>query len=158
MPTTRILVVCLGNICRSPTAEAALKEAATEAGIDLDVRSAGTGDWHVGCPPDARMRKAAAAEGLEIGGHAEQVSPAALRTSDLVLAMDQQNLADLQALASVQHIATPVRLFRDFDPEASSGAEVPDPYFGGQEGFAEVVAMVRRTARALIQELAARRS
>ena len=94
-----VLTVCLGNICRSPTAEAALREAAEQEGTELAVRSAGTGDWHVGRPPDERMRRAAAAEGLNLSGVAAQVTPDDLAQADLVLAMDRANLADLQDFA-----------------------------------------------------------
>lgn len=150
-----VLTVCLGNICRSPTAEAALREAAAEAGVDLEVRSAGTGNWHVGEPPDARMRSAAAEVGLELSGTAEQVDADALREADLVLAMDRSNLAALERLALLADIDTPIRLFREFDPEADGGLEVPDPYYGGTDGFAEVVAIARRTAREVVAHLTA---
>jgi protein-tyrosine phosphatase len=149
-----VLTVCLGNICRSPTAEAALREAAAAAGFDLEVRSAGTGDWHVGDPPDARMRAAAAEVGLELSGAAAQVDAAALRDADLVLAMDRSNLAALERLALLADIDTPIRLYREFDPEADGALEVPDPYYGGPDGFAEVVAIARRTAREVVAHLA----
>jgi protein-tyrosine phosphatase len=153
-PRPVVLTVCLGNICRSPTAEAALREAAAEAGMDLEVRSAGTGDWHVGGPPDARMRTAAAEVGLELTGVAAQVDADALRGADLVLAMDRSNLAALERLALLADVATPIHLFREFDPEADGQLEVPDPYYGGPEGFAEVVRIARRTARAVVAHLA----
>ncbi|TVS18057.1 MAG: low molecular weight phosphotyrosine protein phosphatase [Gammaproteobacteria bacterium] len=149
-----VLAVCLGNICRSPTAEAALREAADELGVELDVRSAGTGDWHVGHPPDPRMREAAAAQGLSLSGTAEQVDAASLDASHLVLAMDRSNLADLQRLAHVAQVSTDIRLFRDFDPEAGGDADVPDPYYGGPDGFVEVVRMVRRTSRQVVELIA----
>jgi protein-tyrosine phosphatase len=152
--TTTVLAVCLGNICRSPTAEAALREAAAEAGLDLHVRSAGTGDWHVGSPPDRRMRSAAAEVGLTIDGTAEQVDAHMLDEADLVLAMDRSNLRDLERLAATAEVTTPIRLFRAFDPEPGDG-EVPDPYYGGPDGFVEVVDIVRRTAREVVRHLAA---
>lgn len=144
-----VLMVCLGNICRSPTAEATLVAAAAEAGVDIEVRSAGTGSWHVGAPPDARMRDAAAAAGIDLRGSARQVDAGALRDADLVLAMDRGNLADLQRLARRAGVDTPIRLFRDFDPETTDDREVPDPYYGGPDGFAAVVAICRRTSAAL---------
>jgi protein-tyrosine phosphatase len=153
-PPLVVLTVCLGNICRSPTAEAALREAAAAAGVDLEVRSAGTGDWHVGRPPDDRMRVAAADAGLELTGVAAQVDADALRAADLVLAMDRSNLAVLQRLALLADVTTPIRLFREFDPEADGQLEVPDPYYGGAEGFAEVVRIARRTAREVVAHLA----
>lgn len=150
-----VLAVCLGNICRSPTAEAALLEAAQEQGIDLEVRSAGTGDWHVGRPPDARMQEAAAQLGLMLSGRAKQVDEADLEAADLVLAMDRSNQADLMQLAQRSGVTTPIRLFRDFDPEAAGQLDVPDPYYGGPEGFTEVVIMVRRVARCIVTQIAA---
>lgn len=149
-----VLTVCLGNICRSPTAEAALREAAQEAGMPLAVYSAGTGDWHVGRPPDERMRRAAAAEGLHLSGVAAQVTPVDLEEADLVLAMDRSNLADLQDLADRAGVDARIRLYREFDPAATDGdRDVPDPYYGGPDGFAEVVRMVRRTAPRVLDHL-----
>jgi protein-tyrosine phosphatase len=148
-----VLVVCLGNICRSPTAEATIREAAAAVGADLEVRSAGTGSWHLGSSPDERMTQAAAEVGLTLDGVAEQVDAAALEDADLVLAMDRSNLADLRRLAAAAGIDTPIRLFREFDPEAGGELEVPDPYYGGPDGFVEVVAIARRTARAVVEHL-----
>lgn len=153
MTTPTVLTVCLGNICRSPTAEAAIREAAAEASVDLEVRSAGTGSWHVGKPADARMRAAAAEAGLDLDGTAEQVDADMLREADLVLAMDRSNLHDLKQLADQEQITTPIMLFREFDPSPGDG-EVPDPYYGGEEGFIEVVEMVTRTAREVVKHVA----
>ena len=152
-----VLAVCLGNICRSPTAEAALREAADSAGVDLEVHSAGTGRWHLGDPPDARMRRAAAQQGLTLTGVAEQVDADALAEADLVLAMDRRNLADLQQLAAGRGVDTPIRLYREFDPEAGDDLEVPDPYYGGPNGFVEVVEVVRRAAPGVVAHLAGER-
>jgi len=153
----RILTVCLGNICRSPTAEAALVEAAAELGVALEVASAGTGDWHVGAPPDERMRSASAAVGLELRGTAQQIDEQLLAWADVVLVMDRANLRDVRAVAQRTGVDTPVMLFRSFDPVTERAerdhAEVPDPYYGGPEGFADVVEMCRRTARAIISDL-----
>lgn len=145
-----VLVVCMGNICRSPTGEAALVEAARELGLPLEVASAGTGDWHVGHPPDPRMVDAASAVGLELSGTAELVDAQRLEAADLVLAMDAANLRDLERLAGSTGITTPIRRFREFDPEAHGDLDVADPYHGGPDGFADVVATCRRTARALV--------
>lgn len=160
VPAGRVLMVCLGNICRSPTAEAALVAAADEAGVALEVASAGTGDWHLGQAPNPPMRAAAAADGLALRGVAQQVDGELLAWADLVLAMDHTNLADVRRIAAESGVTTPVRLFRAFDPEVVvPGAdrapsdeevpEVPDPYGGGPEGFEEVVRICRRTARAI---------
>lgn len=145
----RILFVCLGNICRSPTAEAAMKEAAADAGLDLVVDSAGTGSWHVGDSPDPRMRSAAADMDLIIDGVARQVRPADFEEFDLLVAMDRQNLRDLEALAPGEEAARKLRLFRQFQPDAD-GQEVPDPYYGGPEGFNRVVRIARESAAGLV--------
>lgn len=153
--TGRILTVCLGNICRSPTAEAALVEAAAEAGVDLEVASAGTGDWHLGQPPNPQMRSAASAVGLELRGTAQQVDPELLDWADLVLVMDRSNRTDVTRIAEAAGVTTPIVLFRRFDPGAEDrdtdrSDEVPDPYGGAVEGFEEVVRISRRTARAIV--------
>lgn len=152
-----VLTVCLGNICRSPTAAAAIAEAAAHAGVEVEVRSAGTGDWHLGSPPDRRMRAAAADEGLTLEGTAEQVDAQRLDEADLVLVMDRRNLADVQRLAEAGGVEADIRLFRAFDPQGQDDLEVPDPYYGGPDGFTEVVAITRRTAAEVVAHLAARR-
>jgi protein-tyrosine phosphatase len=149
-----VLTVCLGNICRSPTAAAALQEAARDAGVAVEVRSAGTGSWHIGHPPDARMRSAGTDAGLSIEGTAEQVDAAAIAAADLVLAMDRSNLEALQRLAEEADLRTPIHLFREFDPVADGPEDVPDPYYGAADGFAEVVAICRRTAGHVVDHLA----
>jgi protein-tyrosine phosphatase len=150
----RILVVCLGNICRSPTAEAALKEALRDAGLEERVRvdSAGTGDWHLGEPPDERMTRAAASVGLALEGQACQITAADFETAELILVMDRANLRDVLAMAPDDSAREKVRLFREFDPEADRD-EVPDPYYGGDEGFHEVVRIARRSARNVVDEV-----
>jgi protein-tyrosine phosphatase len=151
----RILVVCLGNICRSPTAEAALRAAVEEAGLGdrVTVDSAGTGDWHIGYPPDERMARAAALHGLTLSGRARQVAAAELAEADLVLAMDRQNLADLQAMAAGRDdVLARLHLYRDFEP-GGQGADVPDPYYGGADGFAEVVRIVRAAAAGVVDHV-----
>lgn len=146
--TTRVLLVCLGNICRSPTAEAAVREAAADAGVDLEVDSAGTGAWHVGEPPDRRMTSAAAEDGLHLSGRARQVRVEDFADFHLVVAMDASNRDDLLRLAPDEGARSRVRLFRDYAGEP--GAGVPDPYYGGPDGFREVVAIVRRAAAGLV--------
>jgi protein-tyrosine phosphatase len=148
----RVLAVCLGNICRSPAAEAAIAEAASAAGVDIEVDSAGTGAYHVGEPPDERMRRAAAEAGLAISGRARQFEPADFETFDLIVVMDRSNLRDVVGLAPDEAAIGRVRLFRSFDPTADD-LDVPDPYYGGPDGFARVVAMVRRAAAGLVAEM-----
>lgn len=150
--TMRLLTVCLGNICRSPTAQAAILEAAAEAGLDLEVDSAGTGDWHIGELPDQRMRTAAEAAGLRLESRGRQVEPTDLEDYDLLLPMDHDNLRVLESMAG--DAPARIELFRTWDPLADGDLEVPDPYYGGERGFTEVVEICRRTARALVQDLA----
>jgi protein-tyrosine phosphatase len=141
-----IALVCLGNICRSPMADVVLQQRLAGR-ADIEVRSAGTGDWHVGHPMDDRAAATLRARGYDPSRHrARQVAPDWLDRFDLVLAMDESNLRDLGGRSDR------VRLFRDFDP-VGTGGEVPDPYYGGGEGFEEVLAMVERTADALVEEL-----
>ncbi len=149
----RILLVCLGNICRSPTAEAALREALAEAGLDdrVTVDSAGTGDWHLGESPDPRMVDAAAAAGLTVDGTARQITAADFQ-ADLILVMDAANLRDVRALAPDDAARAKVRLYREFEENADD-TEVPDPYYGGSEGFAAVVDVARAGARGVVRHL-----
>lgn len=149
----RILFVCLGNICRSPLAEGLFRHHVESAGLSsrFAIDSAGTGDWHIGKPPDARMCATALDQGLDIRHQrARQFRPADIDDQDLILAMDRENLRNVKALGrgELSHI----RLFRDFDPEPEDG-EVPDPYYGGAEGFREVFRIVDRTSRALLEQL-----
>jgi protein-tyrosine phosphatase len=154
-----VLTVCLGNICRSPTAEAAIREVAAARGVAVEVRSAGTGDWHVGASPDERMTAAAATVDLVLDGAAEQVTADHLAAADLVVAMDRQNLADLERLAAACGATTPIRLFRAFDDAslATGDLEVPDPYYGGPDGFDQVVALCRAAAAGVVAHLAGER-
>ncbi len=149
----RILFVCLGNICRSPAAEAVFAALAAEAGRahDLAVDSAGTGNWHAGEQADARMRQAARARGVAITSIARQVTHADFERFDLILGMDASNVSALHRLAPAIH-RSKIRLFRELDPEAP-GEDVPDPYYGGADGFEEVLDIVTRTGHAWLIEL-----
>jgi protein-tyrosine phosphatase len=155
----RILFVCMGNICRSPTAAGVMRSLLEEAGLagSVVVDSAGTGGWHVGEPPDERATSAARRRGLTLEGAARQVRPQDFRDFDLLLAMDRRNLRELQALAPDREARAKVRLLREFDP-ASPGApdlDVPDPYYGGERGFEDVLDMVEAACRGLLAELRA---
>lgn len=153
-PTTSVLFVCLGNICRSPLAEGVFRHLARERGLDdtLRIESAGTGSWHVGNPPDPRSVEVAARHGIRLESRARVVVPEDAERFDLILAMDRANLADLAALFGAG--GGRLRLFRDFDPEGEDGdLDVPDPYYGGAEGFNRVYTMVHRTASALLDHL-----
>jgi low molecular weight protein-tyrosine phosphatase len=154
---TRVLFVCMGNICRSPTAEGVFRALVREEGLEerIEIDSAGTGDWHVGEPPDSRSAEAAARRGIEIDGSARQFSPDDFEAFDLILAMDERNRAALLELAPDDAARAKVRLFREFDP-ASNGAadlDVPDPYFGGEQGFEHVLDLVDAAARGLLDQL-----
>lgn len=157
----RILCVCLGNICRSPTAEGVLRHKLREAGLgdDVDVESAGTGGWHVGHGPDERASAAAAARGIALESRAERFERDHFDDFDLILAMDRQNLADMRSLAPHAAAEGKLHLFREFDPEAAAAGdlEVPDPYYGGDQGFEDVLDMVERAADGLIEEIRAAR-
>ena len=150
----RILFVCLGNICRSPTAEAVVRAlAALEAPeLGLEVDSAGTAGYHLGEPPDPRMRAAAARRGYNLNAlRARIVEPRDFERFDLILAMDRENLAVLQRRAP-EEVRERVRLFLEFAPHAEP-QEVPDPYYGGPNGFEEVLDLVEAAARGLLNDL-----
>ncbi len=151
----KILVVCLGNICRSPTAEAVLRSVFEQAGLGerVEIDSAGTGDWHIGSPPDRRMTEAAARAGITLGGKARQVLAEELAGHDLILAMDRHNLFDLRAMAAGdQDLLDRIHLMRDFEP-GGGGLDVPDPYYGGPDGFTEVVEIITRAARGVLDHV-----
>ena len=145
----RIGVVCLGNICRSPTAEVVLDSLLDKAGLlgTVEVASCGTGTWHLGEAMDSRAASILSAAGYDASRHrASKFDDVWLDDFDLVLAMDQQNLTDIGGRASR------VAMFRDFDP-VDTGADVPDPYYGGLGGYEEVLRMVERTGTAIVAAL-----
>ena len=151
----RLLFVCLGNICRSPTAEGVMRRLVREAGLEdeIEVESAGTGDWHLGEPPDARAAAAAGGRGIVLEGAARQVTREDLRAFDLVLAADRDNRAALLALADGDvAVRGRIRMLRDFDPASAAGGQldVPDPYFGGADGFDHVLDLVDAACRGLL--------
>lgn len=148
----RILAVCAGNICRSPAAEAAIVEAAGEAGLEVEVDSAGTGSWHIGQPPHPESVAAGARAGLLVDGRARKVIAADFDRFDIIVAMDRANLKDLIALAPSKEAQAKLRLFRTYDPEAAS-AEVPDPWGGPAAGYEETVRIVRAAAKGLVAEV-----
>jgi protein-tyrosine phosphatase len=151
----KVLVVCLGNICRSPAGEAALREAAAEAGLDLVVDSAGTGPWHVGDPPNPQIRAAGDRAGLAIDGRARQVTASTdLENYDLILAMDRSNLHALRQIAP--DLSERMHLYRSFDPHADHD-EMPDPYGLADEVFDDTVDRARSGARAIVGAIQAGR-
>lgn len=153
----KILTVCAGNICRSPAAEAAIREAATSQGLDVVVDSAGTGSWHIGEPPHPQAVEAGARVGLHIEGRARRFSPADYERFDVIVVMDRTNLRDVLALAPDLESRARVRLFRTYDPNSEED-EVPDPWGGPDEGYDDVVEMVRAAATGLVDSLSTVRS
>ncbi len=153
-----VCFVCLGNICRSPTAEVILCQLARDAGLDdrIEIDSAGTSDWNSGGPPDARSAAEAARRGLQMRGIARPFLAADLERFDYVLAMDRQNLHDLRALARGGHSRARVSLLRDFDPASAPGSDVPDPYSGPGDGFARVFDLCHAACVGLLAELESR--
>jgi len=143
----RILCVCLGNICRSPTAEAVLRQM---AGADFELDSAGTGNWHVGKPPYGPAIAAAASRGYDLSSlRARQFRSRDFDDFDLILAMDRQNLADLEALRPADN-ETPIRLIMDFAIDAAVN-EVPDPYYTGD--FDEALTLIESAAEGLMAKI-----
>jgi len=151
----RILFVCLGNIVRSPLAENMFRHLANQAGVGhrYQVDSAGTGGWHVGERPDARMRRVAARRGFKYDGRARQFSPRDFDRFDWIIAMDAGNRRDLERMARTQADRDKIRLLREFDPLGGPRAAVPDPYYGGIRGFEEVYDIVERSCRGLLEAL-----
>jgi len=152
-----VLFVCLGNICRSPTAEGVMAHLLHEMGLEgqIEIDSAGIGGWHVGSAPDTRATGAAECRGVTLEGAARQVTADDFAGFDLLLAMDRQNAADLHELAPDDQARRKVRLLREFDPEAVAAGEldVPDPYYGGADGFEDVLDLVTRACQGLLAEL-----
>jgi protein-tyrosine phosphatase len=155
-PGSSVLFVCMGNICRSPTAEGVFRELANRSGLGetLLVDSAGTGDWHVGAPPDRRAVQAAKRRGYDLSLlRARQVEPADFARFGWILAMDQQNLRALEAMRPVDYPGH-VGLLLALAPELGID-EVPDPYYGGPAGFEHVLDLVERASTALLDRVRA---
>ncbi|MEM9838241.1 MAG: low molecular weight protein-tyrosine-phosphatase [Pseudomonadota bacterium] len=142
---TSVLFVCLGNICRSPTAEGVFRKRAAGAGLDVTIDSAGTGAWHAGEPPDPRMTKAAARRGYDLSTiRARRVDDGDGYTFDHIIAMDASNLADLKDRALPDWTANVSMLLN---------RDVPDPYYGGPEGFDHVIDLIEQGVDDLLSEL-----
>ncbi|MFZ7090313.1 low molecular weight protein-tyrosine-phosphatase [Primorskyibacter sp. 2E233] len=148
--TQRILFVCLGNICRSPSAEGVVRQMAEAQGLDLTLDSAGTGPWHVGESPYGPMQRTAAARGYDLSGQrARMIAAEDFQRFDLILAMDADNLRTLQRMRPPQSDAT-LKLFTDYAPELHTDA-VPDPYY--TRDFDGTLTMVEACAKGLIAQL-----
>jgi protein-tyrosine phosphatase len=152
---TRICFVCLGNIVRSPLAENMFRYLAEQAGVDgrYEVDSAGTGSWHVGESPDRRMRQVAARRGFKYDGRARQFRQSDFQNFDLIIAMDTENRVNLGRLARNVEEEAKIHLMREFDPQGAPNAPVPDPYYGGIDGFENVYNIVERSCQGLLDAL-----
>lgn len=156
----RVCFVCSGNICRSPTAEAVFRRLVADAGLDgqVEVDSAGLGDWHVGEGADSRSAAALRARGYPAWEHrARQFTRADFAERDLVVALDGGHERDLRDLAPTEEDRDKVRLLRSYDSAAGSGElDVPDPYYGGADGFERVLDLVEEACQGLLDEVRAR--
>lgn len=147
----RVLIVCLGNICRSPTAHAVMQQRLEEAGLAqaVEVDSAGTGDYHIGKPPDSRAQQAACDRGYDLSAlRARQLTPSDFEEYDYLLAMDLSNLENMIRLAPEDKLE---KIHLMLSP-LGSDREVPDPYFGGEDGFSEVLDLVESACDLWVEE------
>lgn len=161
----RVTTICLGNICRSPMAEIILRDRLSGTEIDhlVTVDSAGTGDWHVGYPADPRARETLLAHGYSLHDHtSRQIDATWIPDIHLALVMDSMNYADMQRIIESSGMQTELRMFRSFDPDLRHLAEphpdldVPDPYYGGDDGFRNVMDLLERSADGIIEDLRTR--
>ena len=160
----RITAVCLGNICRSPIAEAVLRERIDRAGLSdlVIVDSAGTGDWHIGYEADPRSQAILNQNGYELAHTARQITSSWMAELDIILVMDQSNYANVEALIRESGQEPELYMMRSFDPELGHlgdvhpDLDVPDPYYDKEEGFALVLEMIERAADAFVAKLPAR--
>lgn len=149
----RILFVCLGNICRSPTADAVFNKMVADAGLGdrVEVDSAGTGAWHAGGGADPRMKRAAARRGYDLTSIARQVTASDFTRFDRIIAMDRDNLGELRGQCPPSS-AEKISLLRDWDPQPGD-TDVPDPYYGGPSGFETVLDIVERACARLLEDV-----
>ena len=150
----RVCCVCLGNICRSPTAEAVLAHLVRQSGLEdeIEIEGAGTSGWHIGEPPDRRSAAAARRHGIELRGRSQQFVASEFERFEHVLAMDNANLRDLMALAPGDDARAKLSLFRDFS-DAGSRMDVPDPYYGAGDGFERVFQICLASGRGFLAHL-----
>ena len=151
----RVCFVCLGNICRSPTAEGVMRKLVSDQDLSdrIEIESAGTAAYHVGEPADRRARTAARRRGVALDSRARQFGVEDFAIQHYVLAMDQENLENLEALSENLGFAGHLSLLRAFDPLSPVGAEVPDPYYGGPGGFEEVLNLCEAACLGLIAQI-----
>ena len=151
MSKSKVLFVCLGNICRSPTAEAVFRHKAKQAGLDVFIDSAGTGGWHRGELPDPRARETGEGRGYSFAGQtARPIDPEDFEDFDLILAMDKKNYDDLKS-RSPEHSKQKIKLFLSYGN--TDTMEVPDPYYGGPQGFENVLDLIENASDGLIKTL-----
>jgi protein-tyrosine phosphatase len=154
--TKKILFVCMGNICRSPLAEGVFKHLVKEAGRgeEFEIDSCGTGGWHAGELADPRSRAVAQKYGLTLTHRARQFQKADFDTFDLIVVMDRENKSDLASFTNLKPEQTAkMKLLREWDAKANGDLDVPDPYYGGPEGFETMYQMVARSAKKLLESL-----
>lgn len=153
--SVRVCFVCLGNICRSPTAEGVFRHLVREAGLEhaFVIDSAGTAAHHVGEAPDPRSTAAAKRRGIALEGAARKFVAADFERFDYVIALDGRNFDDLRALAPHDEARARLSMLRDHDPSSPRRADVPDPYYGGSRGFEEVLDLCERACEALLASL-----
>ena len=152
----RILFICMGNICRSPTAEGVFRQQVEKLGLSehFEIDSAGTGDWHVGLPPDSRAQQAARERNIDLSGlRARQVESRDLEYYDLVIAMDSDNRERLMGMAGDRH-RHKVKLLLEYSDNPGD-MEVPDPYYGGEHGFDLVLDLIEEACNQLLDSLRA---
>ena len=158
MKKINVLFVCMGNICRSPEAEGTFIHLVNARGLSdrFQIDSAGTSAYHVGEPANGQSRRAAAEFGISLESTSRQFSPLDFNKFDIILTMDESNYRDVVALASNDQHRAKVQMFRSYDPEASGRVEapdVPDPYYGGADGFMHVQQIMNRTSAQLLEQL-----
>lgn len=151
----RVCFVCLGNICRSPTAEGIMRDLVMKAGLEhaIEVSSAGTGAYHVGEGPDSRSRQTARERGITLRGRARQFVPKDFDRFDYVVAMDRENHTNLLDLAKGRESRAATSLLRSFEPGRARRTDVPDPYYGGEHGFDRVFDICESACRGLLQQI-----
>lgn len=150
----RVLFVCMGNICRSPAAEMVFRKLVSDAGLHdaIEIDSAGTIGYHTGKGPDPRMAETLRARGYPISGRSRQVSPQDLRDFDLILAADAENIRDLHRLDRTMEHREKIQLLVDYGIECRA-SHLPDPYYGGQQGFEKVADLVEDACTGLLETL-----
>ncbi|GAA2116134.1 low molecular weight protein-tyrosine-phosphatase [Actinomadura alba] len=149
----RVTFVCTGNICRSPIAEWVLRHHVEQEGLDVEVDSSGTGGWHVGDGADDRAVRALSAGGYHSAHSARQFEPLWFARYDLIVALDQGHLRALRSMAPDEQARSKVRLLREFDPDAGDDLDVPDPYYGADDGFDHVLGLVEAAVPGLLETI-----